>query len=175
MTSLFTRATMSASARGFACARTLAGSSAASKASTTRVKHWHAGAAGRLRFIANSLAGRSLGRVVEEELIAVGIVNHQEAVAPRTFLDRNALGLEFRAQYVQRGDSGLARLLLGVHGNEHQPFANLLRPGVGQDQRAALPVHLCNMRSAILVVAPGAREAEPVNIKAQRGLHVGYV
>src|ERR1700685_790253 len=111
MTSLFTRATMSASARGFACARTLAGSSAASKASTTRVKHWHAGAAGLLRFIANSLAGRILGRVVEEELIAVGIIDHQEAIAPRTFLDRNALGLEFRAQRVQSRDCGLARLL----------------------------------------------------------------
>src|ERR1700689_1291152 len=175
MTSLFTRATMSASARGFACARTLAGSSAASKASTTRVKHWHAGAGGPLPFISNSLAGRSLGRVVEEELIAVGIIYHQKAVAPRTILDRNALGLEFRAQHVQSGRSGLGRLLLGVHGNEHQSLANFPRPGVGQDQRAALPVHLRNMRSAILVVAPGAGEAEPVNVKAQRGLHVGYV
>src|ERR1700683_554073 len=131
MTSLFTRATMSASAEGFACARTLAGSSTASKASRTRVKHWHAVAAGRLRFIANSLARRSLGRVVQEKLIAVGIINHQEAVAPRTLLDRDALGLEFRAQHVQRGHSGLARLRLGVHGNKHQSLANFLRPGVG--------------------------------------------
>src|SRR6204780_5553524 len=118
MTSLFTRATMSASARGFACARTLAGSSAASKASRTRVKHWHAGAAGRLRFIANSLAGRSLGRGDEEELIALRIISHQKAVPPRTNLDRNALGLESRAQHVQRGCSALGRLLLVVHGND---------------------------------------------------------
>src|SRR6516225_2200908 len=52
----------------------------------------------------------SLVRVVEEELIAVGIIDHQEPVAPRTLLDRNALGLEFRMQRIQRGDRGLARL-----------------------------------------------------------------
>jgi acyl-CoA reductase-like NAD-dependent aldehyde dehydrogenase len=52
----------------------------------------------------------NLARIVEEELIAVGIIDHQEPVAPRTLLDRNALGLEFRAQRVQRGDRGLARL-----------------------------------------------------------------
>jgi hypothetical protein len=49
----------------------------------------------------NVLAGCSLARIVarivEEQLIAVGIVDHQELVAPRTLLDRNALGLEFRA------------------------------------------------------------------------------
>src|ERR1039458_8637411 len=136
-----------------------------------------AGAAGRLRFISkrsclNDLAGGSLGRVVEEELIAVGIIDHQEPVAPRTLLDRNALGLEFRAQRVQRGD---LRLRLEVQGNEHQPLANLLRPRVGQDKRAALPVDLCDMRSAVLVVARGAREAEPVNVKAERGLNVRHV
>ena len=42
----------------------------------------HAGAAGRLRFISNNLAGRSLVRIVEEELIAVRIIDHQEPVAP---------------------------------------------------------------------------------------------
>jgi hypothetical protein len=115
--------------------------------------------------ISSNLAGRSLVRIVEEELIAVGIIDHQEPVAPGTLLDRNALGLEFGAQRVQRGDRGLARLWLDVQGNEHQPLANLLRPRVGQDKRAALPVDLCDMRSAVLVVAPGAREAEPVNVK----------
>src|SRR5215470_11921862 len=37
---------------------------------------------GRLRFISKSLAGCSLVRIVEEELIAVGIIDHQEPVAP---------------------------------------------------------------------------------------------
>src|SRR5271165_2656512 len=114
----------------------------------------------------------SLVRIVEEELIAVGIIDHQKPVAPRTLLDRNALGLEFRAQRVQRSDCGLARRRLDVHGDEHQPLANLLRPRVGQDERAALPVDLCDIRYAVLVVAPGAREAEPVNVKAERSLNV---
>ena len=49
------------------------------------------------------------------------------------------------------------------------PLPAFLRPRVGEDKRAALPVDLCDMRSAVLVVAPGAREAEPVNVKAERG------
>src|SRR5215469_10819802 len=61
---------------------------------------------GRLRFISNNLAGWSLVRIVEEELIAVEIIDHQQPIAPRTLLDRNALGLECRAQRVQRGDCG---------------------------------------------------------------------
>src|SRR5271163_2816966 len=126
----------------------------------------------RLDDYASSLiAGCSLVRVVEEELIAVGIIDHQETVAPRTFLDRNALGLEFRAQRIQSGD---LRLRLDVQGNEHHPLANLLWPRVGQDKRAALPVDLCDMRSAVLVVAPGAREAQPVDVKAERSLNIPY-
>src|SRR3954454_22764278 len=84
----------------------------------------------------NTVAGRRLVGIVEEELIAVGIIDHQEPVAPRTLLDRNALGLELRAQRVQRGDLGLARFLLDVKGNEYQPLPNLRGPTVGQDQRA---------------------------------------
>src|SRR5260221_483319 len=72
------------------------------------------GEAGRLCFFSSNLAGCSLARIVEEELIAVGIIDHQKPVAPRTLLDRNALGLEFRAQRVQRGDRGLARRRLDV-------------------------------------------------------------
>ena len=54
----------------------------------------HARAAARLLcFVSSDLAGRSLGRIVEEELIAIGIIDHQKPVAPRTLLDRNALGL----------------------------------------------------------------------------------
>src|SRR5271168_1115176 len=124
----------------------------------------------RLDDYASSLiAGCSLVRVVEEELITVGIIDHQETVAPRTVLDRNALALEFRAQRVQCGDRSLVRRRLDVQGNEHQPVADLVWPGVGQDQRAALPINLCHARSAVLVVAPGAGEAEPINVKAERG------
>src|SRR5262249_25151864 len=101
----------------------------------------------RLPFIPNDLARCSLVRIVEEELIAVGIIDHQKSVAPRTLFDRNALGLEFRAQRVQRDDLGLA---LGIQGNEHQTLANLLRPMVGQNKRAALSIDLCDARFAIL-------------------------
>src|SRR5262249_15915808 len=52
-----------------------------------------------LTFLRNSLA-----RVVEEELIAVGISNDQKAVTPRTILDGNAFGFELRAQGIQGGD-----------------------------------------------------------------------
>src|ERR1700730_17925697 len=135
----------------------------------------HAGAPGPLRFVSTNLAGRSLVRIVEEELIAVGIIDHQEPVAPRTLLDRNAPGLEFRAERVQRGNRGLARRRLDVQGNEHQPLANLLRPRVGQDKRAALPVDLGDVHLAVVVEAPGARETEPVNVKAERGLKLRYV
>src|ERR1700754_4605658 len=62
---------------------------------------------GRLCFISGNPGGRSLTRIVEEELIAVGIIDHQEPVTPRTILDQNAPGLEFAAQRVQRGDRGL--------------------------------------------------------------------
>src|SRR5467141_4105433 len=133
------------------------------------------GEAGRLRFFSSNLAGCSLARIVEEELIAVGIIDHQKPVAPRTLLDRNALGLEFRAERVQRGDRGLARRRLDVQGNEDQPLANLLRPRVGQDKRAALPLDLCDIRSAVLVVTPGTRETKPVNVKEERGLNIRYV
>src|SRR6266699_1550694 len=119
-----------------------------------------------------SLVGCSLARIVEEELIAVGIIDHQKPVAPRTLLDRNALGLEFRAQRVQRGDRGLARRRLDVQGNEHQPLANLLRPRLGQDERAALPVDLGDVRSAVLVEAPGTSEAKPVHVKEERCLNI---
>ena len=37
----------------------------------------HVGEAGRLRFSSNIVAGCSLVRIVEEELVAVGIIDHQ--------------------------------------------------------------------------------------------------
>jgi hypothetical protein len=40
------------------------------------------GKAERLCFISSNLAGRSLARIVEEELIAVEIIDHQKPVAP---------------------------------------------------------------------------------------------
>jgi hypothetical protein len=58
----------------------------------------------------------------------------------------------------------------------NDPIASELDvPCVGQDKSAALPVDLCNVRSAILLVAPWDREAELVNVKAERGLNVGHV
>src|SRR5258706_10824481 len=138
------------------------------------------GEAGRLRFFSSNLAGCSLARIVEEELIAVGIIDHQKPVAPRTLLDRNALGLEFAAQRVQRGDRGLARLPLArprldVQGNEHQRLSNLLGPLAGKDERAALALHLGDERLSVPLELPGAREAEPVNVKAERSLNIRYV
>ena len=44
----------------------------------------HAGALGPLRFVSTNLAGRGLVRIVEEELIAVRITDHQEPVATRS-------------------------------------------------------------------------------------------
>ena len=52
------------------------------------------------RFISRTLAGRSLARVIEEELIAVGIIDDEEAVAPTTIFDLDASGLEFGAESV---------------------------------------------------------------------------
>jgi hypothetical protein len=43
---------------------------------------------------------------------------------------------------------------------------------VGQDEGTALPVDLCDSRSAFLVVAPWAREAKQVHVKGKRGIDV---
>src|SRR5580658_2721814 len=65
---------------------------------------------------------------------------------------------------------------LDTQGNEHQPLANFLWPFFSQDERAALSIHLCDIRSAVLVVvAPRARKAEPVNVKSERGFNVGHM
>jgi hypothetical protein len=40
---------------------------------------------------------------------------------------------------------------------------------------AALPVHLRDMRFAVLVIPPGDGEAEPVDVKAERGLNIRHV
>src|SRR5665811_1126458 len=112
-----------------------------------------------------NLSGCSLVRIVEEELIAVEVIDYQKPVAPPTLRDQNSLGLKFRTQRVQRGDRAPARRRLDVQRNEHQPLANLLGPPVGQDKRTVLPVDLCDVHSAALIEAPGTREAEPVNVK----------
>jgi hypothetical protein len=54
---------------------------------------------------------------------------------------------------------------------KHQTFADLLRPLVGEDERAALAVNLSNEHSAVVLEAPRHREAESVDIKAERGLN----
>src|SRR6516164_7913822 len=122
--------------------------------------------------MAMGTSGCSLARIVEEELITVWIIDHQEPVAPGTLLHRNSPGFEFRAQRIQRGDSVLAQWWFDVQGNEHQPLANLLRPRVGQDKSAPLPIHL---RDAVLIEAPGASEAKPIKVKAERGLKIRNV
>src|SRR5690349_13522979 len=90
-------------------------------------------------------SGWGLVWVVEEELVAVEVVDDEEFIAPPALLDRNPLGHEFCAKRVQCCDCSLARLRLDVQGNEHQPLANLFRPPVCQDQRAALPLNLRNI------------------------------
>src|SRR5579871_40288 len=122
-----------------------------------------------------TVVGYSFARIGEEELITVGIIDHQEPVAPRALLNRNALGFKFDTQTVQRVDLGLSRMRLDVEGNEHQSFADLLRPMVGNDKGAALPLRLRYTRSPVFLIAPGTREAEPVHIKAERCLNVAYV
>src|SRR6185437_9709083 len=128
-----------------------------------------------LHCIVNSLAGCSLVRIVEEKLISVGIIDHQKAVAPPAVLDWSAQGFEFSPQRFQGRDRGLAGLWLDVQGDEHQPFADLLGPLAAENERAALPVNLGDKRLAVLVEAPGAREAEPVHVKTERGLNVRNV
>src|SRR5262249_7601676 len=98
----------------------------------------------------------AIRRIIEEKLITIGIIDHKDPVAPRTVLDRNALGRKLRAQAIQRRGRGHRRLRLDVQGNEHQGLANLLRPRARQDQRASLPINLCHVGFALLVEAPRA-------------------
>jgi len=55
------------------------------------------------------------------------------------------------------------------------PAAARTRLAAGLPGWAALPVHLGYECLAVLIEAPGAREAEPINIKAKGSLNVGYV
>jgi hypothetical protein len=61
----------------------------------------------------------------------------------------------------------LMGLRLDVQGDEHQPFADPLGPSDAEDERAAPPIHLGDERLAVLLEAPGAREAEPGHVKAE--------
>jgi len=70
----------------------------------------------------------NLVRIIEEELIAIGIVDDQEPITPRTLLNRNAPSLKFHAKSIQRSD---LRLRFNIKRNEHQPLTNLLGPCVG--------------------------------------------
>ena len=79
-------------------------------------------------------------------------------------------------QRIQCGASSLARLRLDVQGNEISPLPFCSGPRIGQNKRAAPPVDLSDMRSAVLVVAPEDGEAESVRVKPkrpQRPSHVG--
>src|SRR5579884_738628 len=117
--------------------------------------------------MSSSHAGSILVRIVEEELIAVGIVDYQETIAPRTFFDHNSPGLEFGAECIQCGDRAFACRRLDIQGNEHQPLADFLRPSVGQDERASLAIDLRDMHPAVLFVAPRTRESEAINIEPE--------
>jgi hypothetical protein len=57
---------------------------------------------------------------------------------------------------------------LDVQGYEHQTLADLLRPVLAEDERAALAVDLSDIRLAVCSYAapPRDREAEPVHIEA---------
>jgi hypothetical protein len=48
----------------------------------TTLRDWRCVALSHLCFISSNLAGCSLARIVEEELIAVEIIDHQKPVAP---------------------------------------------------------------------------------------------
>src|SRR5579863_9496060 len=100
-----------------------------------------------------SKGGRSLGMwedklvsalvgVVEEELIAVGIVDYEKPVAPLTVTDCDASGFEFCAEGIECGDGVLVGLGLNVEGDEDESFADLVLPGLGEDEGAALAVDL---------------------------------
>jgi hypothetical protein len=122
-----------------------------------------------LRCSSNNLAGCSLVRIWEEELIAVGIIDHQEPVAPRTLLDRNALASSSarsgpKAAISASRVSGSTFTVMNI-----SPLANLLWPLVGQDKRTTHSAALRprDARSPVLLVAPGAHEAEPVNVRAR--------
>ena len=51
-----------------------------------------------------------LVRIVEEKLVAVGILDHEQPVAPAAVFDGNAAGFELGAQRVERRDRSLVRL-----------------------------------------------------------------
>src|SRR6185437_4711900 len=92
-------------------------------------EHWPARNAWTLRFLCRR-ARWSLARIIEEELIAVGIIDHHKPIAPRSLPHRSAPGLEFRTQRIQCSHH---RLPFQVQRDEDQPLANLLRPRIGED------------------------------------------
>ncbi len=117
-------------------------------------------------------AGWDFIRVVEEQLVSVEIVDHQKPITPRTVLGRNTLGFELFSQRVQSSNLLLHR---DVEGDEYQALARLLRPRIREDESAARPFDLRNMRFSILIVAPGAGESKLVNVKAQGSFNVCYM
>src|SRR5687767_7368817 len=97
-------------------------------------------------------------RIVEEELVAVEILDHQQPVAPVAVLDRNAAGLELGAQRIECRDRRFARLGLDVQGNEYQTLAHLLRPLVREYEGAAPAIDLSDERPTTFLVSPRDRE-----------------
>src|ERR1700761_5776971 len=80
--------------------------------------------------------------VVEEKLIAVGIVDDQEAVAPRAFFDRYSFTLKLFSQRVEGGGACLWCGRVDVERNEENSFADLAGPGVSQKNGTARSVDL---------------------------------
>jgi hypothetical protein len=75
-------------------------------------------------------------RVIEAKLIAVGIVDHEEPIAPRAVLHRNAVGFESCTERVECGDLSI---WLGVEGDEDEALADLLGPVAGEEDRLVKP------------------------------------
>jgi len=106
-------------------------------------------------------------RIIEEELVAIGIFDHQESVAPRTVLDWDVPGHKFYTQSIQCNRCGLVGRRLDVQGNEHESLADLVRPLVGKNQCTTLPFDLCNTRSTVFFVTPRTRTAKPLHVEAK--------
>src|SRR3954468_15029935 len=109
-------------------------------------------------------------RVIEEKLVAVEILDNQQPVAPAAILHRSAAGFEFGAQGVERCHRRVVGLRLDIQGNEHQTLADLFWPLVREYEGAAPAIHLSDEHPTGFLEAPRHREAEPVDIEAERVL-----
>jgi hypothetical protein len=110
--------------------------------------------------------GCRLVRIVEEELIAVRVIDHQEPVAPRPSFTKTPW-LKVGAQSIQRSHHSFPRL--GSTFREMNVSALPILSGHVSASMSAQPWRsTCATRGfSAIFVAPRTREAEPVNIKAE--------